>query len=175
MALPRAPQRTTPAFGFSFVERAISEGFARRAFGQSEMAEILRFFYKDQDPECIYCGSGDVRRWDHVVPVKNGGDTILGNMVPACARCDDSKQASDFEEWIDGDAPLSPRNRGIDDTASRVWRIQEYVAHHGYKAQGIAERLDETEWGELQEIQNQVTDGRRRLEQLISNYRARVK
>lgn len=175
MALPRAPQRTTPAFAFSFVERAISEGFARRSFGRSEMAEILRFFYKDQDPECVYCGSQDVRRWDHVVPVKNGGDTILGNMVPACARCDDSKQASDLEEWMDGDAPLSPRNRGVADTASRVQKIQEYSARHGYKAQDVVQRLDESERNELQDIKQQIEDSRRRLEQLITHHRARVR
>ena len=174
MALPKAPQRTTPAFGFSLVDRAIREGFASRAFGQSEMAKIVRFFFNDKEPDCVYCGSRDVGRWDHVVPVAKGGDTVVGNMVLACATCDDSKQAFNFETWMKGPAPKSPGNRGVKDISQRVRRIRQYAKKYEYEARDFAQRLDKAEQDELHEIQNQMSDVRRRLEGLISDYQRRV-
>ena len=86
MKLPRVPQRTTTGFSFSNVERAIQEGFARRQFGKAEIRQVLAFF---GDPsQCVYCGSPDVRRWDHVVPVREGGETVLGNIVPRICLAD---------------------------------------------------------------------------------------
>ena len=42
--------------------------------------KVLDFF--DPTPhECIFCGNLDVKRWDHLVPISKGGDTVLGNMV----------------------------------------------------------------------------------------------
>ena len=98
MTLPRAPQRITPAFAFSYIERAIHEGLTLRKFGRREMDKAVRFFYRDRDPECLYRGSVDVLPWDHVMPVTQGGDTVIGDMVLACAPCDDSKQDTDFEQ-----------------------------------------------------------------------------
>lgn len=174
MKLPRAPQRISPAFAFSIVNRAIHEGLALRKFGRREMDEVVRFFYGERDAECVYCGSVDVRRWDHLVPVKQGGDTTLGNMVLACAPCDDSKQDRDFEQWMTSEAPLSPHSRDVVDIASRAQRIRQYVGHFGYEAHPIDQRLDERERDEVQGIQRQVEEARQRLEQLILDYRARV-
>lgn len=174
MTLPRAPQRITPAFALSIAKRAIHEGLALRNSGRREMDEVVRFFYDDRDAECVYCGSVDVRRWDHVVPVMRGGDTVLGNMVLGCAPCDDSKQDSDFEQWMTSEAPLSPRSRDIVDIARRVQRIRQYVGHFGYEARPIEQRLDERERDELQAIERQVKEARQRLDQLILDYRARV-
>ena len=170
MTLPRAPQRMTPAFGFSFVKRAIQEGLTLRKFRRHEMDEVVTFFYDTRDPECVYCGSADVRRWDHVVPVMQGGDTVIGKMVLACATCDDSKQATDFEQWMNGDAPRAPRSREVMDIASRVGRIRDYARHFGYEARPIERRLNERERDELAGILAQVEEAQRRLEQLIANH-----
>ena len=78
-----------------------------------------------------------------------GGDTVLGNMVLACATCDDSKQASDFEQWINGNAPLCPRTRGVEDINGRVEKIRDYVRCYRYDAQDIHQRLNDSEWDEL--------------------------
>ena len=171
MKLPSAPQRISPAFAFSIVNRAIREGLALRKFGRREMDEVVRFFYGERDAECVYCGSADVRRWDHVVPVMQGGDTVVGNMVLACAPCDDSKQGRDFEQWMTGEAPLSPQSRDVADIASRVQRIRQYVGHFGYEARPIEQRLNQRERDALQGIQRQVEEARQRLEQLILDHR----
>src|SRR5687767_7943079 len=88
---PKTPGRCTPSFAFSYVDRAIREGIGRRLFGIAEQDLAIDFF-GGEPATCVYCGSVDFDRWDHVVPVRAGGETVLGNMVPACQPCDDAKQ-----------------------------------------------------------------------------------
>jgi hypothetical protein len=118
MKLPRAPQRTTPGFAFSILDRALKECLGARQFGRKEMVEVLGFF-EMAHPESAFCGSPAVRRWDHLVAVTQNGESVLGNMVPACARCDDSKRSLPFEEWMTSEAEGSPQRRGINDIAGR--------------------------------------------------------
>jgi len=81
-ALPPIPQRTTPGFSFSVVERSLRECIAERKSGKPEMEPVaLRF-----DDSCAYCGTETIQRWDHVFPVSRGGDTVLGNVVCSCMR-----------------------------------------------------------------------------------------
>lgn len=48
--------------------------------------------------QCVYC-DGPYEHIDHVVPLANGGRNIVTNLVPACERCNSSKQARDWVEW----------------------------------------------------------------------------
>ena len=100
---------------------------------------------------------------------------MLGNMVLACAACDDSKQASEFEQWMNGDAPLSPQTRGVLDIDDRVKRIRDYIKYYGYETKDIDQRLNKSERDELQDIQQQIGRYRQRLDLLISNYRMRLR
>lgn len=48
---------------------------------------------------CAYCGcSGDLEV-EHVVPISKGGEHRLGNIVPACTRCNSSKRTRDAHSW----------------------------------------------------------------------------
>jgi 5-methylcytosine-specific restriction endonuclease McrA len=172
MKLPRVPQRTTSGFAFSNVARAIQEGFARRRFGKAEMEQVLAFF--GSPPQCVYCGSPEVRRWDHVVPVREGGETVLGNIVPACAKCDDSKQHSPFAEWMQGDAPLSPRSRGVQDIEERIARIRAYAQEFEYTHSHIEDRLEGEEKERLETIRTTLAKTRDDLDALIADYRTRT-
>ena len=173
MGLPKIPQRTTPGFVFPTVERALKECFVARQFGQKEIAVVLDFF--NHTPcECVYCGDIDAKRWDHLVPISKGGDTVLGNMVPACSQCDDSKQGKSFEEWMTGDTPLSPKSRGIEDIDKRIEHIHNYVRHSGYVPQSLEDRLDERELERLFIIRSKLREVRDDIETLISDYRART-
>jgi len=137
------------------------------------MAEILAFFGTDP-PECVYCGSTDVKRWDHLVPINKGGETVLGNMVPACARCDDSKRAEPFEEWMISSVKGSPQSRGIADVAQRIERIKAYVRHFGYEIQTLEERLGRQELEMLRNIQSRLQELREDVDTLIGDYRTRT-
>jgi hypothetical protein len=172
MNLPKVPQRITTGFSFSNVERAIQEGFARRQFGKAEMEQVLAFF--GAPPQCVYCGSPDVRRWDHVVPVREGGETVLGNVVPACARCDDSKQHRPFAEWMQGDAPLSPKNRGVENIEKRIKRIKAYAKKFEYAHSYMEDRLTGEEKERLKTIRATLAKARDDLDALIDDYRART-
>lgn len=59
------------------------------------------------DGECAYC-QAPFETWDHAVAVSKGGETIPGNMVPACRRCNSSKRDSDIEDWLDRAPMIKP-------------------------------------------------------------------
>lgn len=173
MKFPRVPKRTTPSFAFSMVERALSECLADRQFSQKEVGKVLTFFGTDP-PECVFCGSPEVKRWDHLVAISKGGETVLGNMVPACARCDDSKRDVTFEEWVMSDAAGSPKSLGIKDIDQRVERIKAYIQYFGYIPRSLEERLDEHELERLITIRSRVQELKKDVEALIEGYRAKT-
>ncbi len=172
MTLPRVPQRTTPGFAFSMVNRAMYDCLGERIFGKQEIKQVLDFFDKDP-PECVFCGSKDVKRWDHLVPIKEGGETVLGNMVPACASCDDSKQAKPFEEWMISDFDNSPKKKGIRDINQRIKRIKAYMRSYGYTPQSLEERLNKQEYRRWKEICSRLAEIRNDVDILINDYKAR--
>lgn len=49
---------------------------------------------------CIYCGSTDSIQADHVIPIAKGGRHSIGNLVPACTKCNQSKGSKLLSEWI---------------------------------------------------------------------------
>ena len=51
------------------------------------------------ESSCVYCGSKDSIQADHVVPIARGGTHSIGNLVPACARCNQSKGSKLLTEW----------------------------------------------------------------------------
>jgi hypothetical protein len=171
--LPRAPQRITVGFSFSYIERVLQEGLASRQFGKAEMKRVLDFFDNDP-PQCVYCGSLKVRRWDHLVPVSEGGETRIGNMVPACALCDDSKRHLPFEEWMLSDAWFSPKSRHVPDLGARIEDLKAYVQHFEYAPSKLEERLVEDELARLRTIRAALADVRSDIEGLIGDYRART-
>ena len=155
------------------VGRALKACLATRQFRQEEIAEVLAFFHTAV-PECVFCGSPDVKRWDHLVSVNKGGETVLGNMVPACARCDDSKRDVPFEEWMESGVNGSPQSRGIADVPRRVEHIQEYVKHYNYEVRSMRERLSPQELERLEEIRSRLADLRKDVDALIGDYRERT-
>jgi 5-methylcytosine-specific restriction endonuclease McrA len=48
---------------------------------------------------CSYCGSKDSIEMDHVIPLVKGGRHSIGNLVPACAKCNRSKHDKLLVEW----------------------------------------------------------------------------
>jgi len=50
---------------------------------------------------CSYCGTtDDPLQPDHVVALANGGSNNIGNIVPACPRCNYKKWATPVSEWL---------------------------------------------------------------------------
>jgi hypothetical protein len=175
MELPRVPGRTTPAFGFSYVERSLKDCLRERRFGADEKQEVVRFFEQwESQPECAYCGSTDVRRWDHVVPVMSGGAAVLGNMVLACSSCDDSKAQRVFDEWMLGSTLKSPSSRGVSNVSDRIARIRAYAEQHGYESAQVEAGLNRAERERLRSVRDQLALLRQEVESLVNDFRART-
>jgi 5-methylcytosine-specific restriction endonuclease McrA len=100
---------------------------------EEEELEALRIL--EIDPKnicCAYCGD-KATEWDHLRPIisnqePTGYITEIANLVPSCGKCNQSKGKSYWQTWMEGNARLSPRTRGIDDLARRVERLQNYEA-----------------------------------------------
>lgn len=50
---------------------------------------------------CLYCQVKKATTYDHIWPVKLGGRTIPGNIVPACVSCNSSKGETLLIDWLE--------------------------------------------------------------------------
>lgn len=51
------------------------------------------------DQRCAYCHRERELHMDHVVPIAKGGRHAIGNLLPACQKCNSSKRDRLFSEW----------------------------------------------------------------------------
>jgi len=49
--------------------------------------------------ECAYCGEKSHLEQDHFVSVSKGGEYTSNNIIPACRKCNGSKQNKNFFDW----------------------------------------------------------------------------
>ncbi len=79
---------------------------------------------------CVYCGD-KATEFDHLNPIirnqePTGYITEIANLVPSCGKCNQSKGASSWRNWIVGSAALSPKTRNIPDIEERILRLAAY-------------------------------------------------
>jgi hypothetical protein len=173
MPLPRIPTRIDLSFAFSDVDRALQEYLSNTVLSSDELTTIVQFF-GGPPAACAYCGSPDVRRWDHIVAISTGGETVIGNIAPACQPCDDSKQHRPFDIWMRGKARNSPATRGIPDIERRIEAINYYMNHFAYVRRPLEERLTVAEQQKLTNIRAAAAAVRSQAEDLIKEYRRRM-
>lgn len=65
------------------------------ALTSEEWQEVKEYF----DFECAYCGRDSKLTYDHFHPFSKGGDFMKGNIIPACHKCNSSKNNKEFNEW----------------------------------------------------------------------------
>ena len=164
MTYPPIPQAASPSFAFSTMQRCLLESISERRFTKTDMAETAAYF-KDA---CAYCGD-PFQRWDHLIPVFEGGDTVVGNLVPACSSCDSSKGNRLHAEWMQGTAPASPAKRGIADIEVRLLRINAYVAERRYEARPPEVRLTLAKQILYHQIMEKMKDLRKEIEALAES------
>ena len=77
---------------------------------------------------CAYCGSDGPLHLDHVEPLALGGLHIPDNLVPACQRCNLSKQAKPVEAWYLSQPFFSPeRWEALQAHTGRRWSAAEQL------------------------------------------------
>jgi len=59
----------------------------------------IRQRFNEFGNSCAYCGKGGDMEIEHVEPISSGGAHDIGNIVPACSRCNTSKRSHDMELW----------------------------------------------------------------------------
>jgi hypothetical protein len=124
----KLPTKMSAGFGLSMLDRAVKESFAARC-SAGDLQPIREYFSSQGVLGCFYCGQPEPKRWDHLHAVSRGGDTVAGNLVPACSRCDDSKQSRDVEEWAASTSAHRPAAEKLPDILAR---IRAYRTHFGY-------------------------------------------
>ena len=98
---------------------------------EQDELDALRILHIDpSDIRCAYCGD-KATEWDHLRPIisnqePTGYITEIANLVPSCGKCNQSKGKSHWRRWMEGNARLSPKTRGIPDLTERVARLQKY-------------------------------------------------
>lgn len=107
---------------------------------------------------CAFCGDGATRQNrgivpDHLIPVTDYGELVLGNVVPACQTCNDSRGNSDWRQFIESRSP--------NEAPHRVARIEEHLARNPYDAIQPPEVLDAEE---LEQYESVLADWEELLE-----------
>jgi 5-methylcytosine-specific restriction endonuclease McrA len=78
---------------------------------------------------CAYCGSDGPLHLDHVEPLARGGLHTPDNLVPACQRCNLSKNAKPVEAWYLSQPFFSPdRWETLQAHTGRRWSAAEQLS-----------------------------------------------
>jgi hypothetical protein len=157
----RLPHKTYPGLGLSLVDRAVKEFFAIRR--QEDLETAIEYFTGEGMLHCIYCGAQNPTRWDHFHPVSRGGDTVIGNLVPACQRCDDSKQDRTLEEWVNSRSKYRPTKERLEKIQSE---FREYQGKHPYQPRHFDEKLSEEQRHMYLRFQRALDDLKRVLREM---------
>jgi len=81
------------------------------------------------DGRCAYCDEFPAQENrgivpDHLIPIEQYGELVLGNTVPACQRCNDSRGKADWKVFLETKYPA--------EAPVRTARIAEYVRQYPY-------------------------------------------
>jgi hypothetical protein len=98
-----------------------------------EIEQALRILgMTPEDVRCAYCGDPNTE-WDHLRPLvvkrrPTGYISEIGNLVPSCAKCNQSKRNEHWRTWMMSKVPRSPASRNVPDLTARIARLEAYEA-----------------------------------------------
>jgi len=95
--------------------------------------------------KCAYCGrgTGKIIIMEHLVPFPYGGFT-LGNILPACARCNTKKGSQDWAEWMTKEGHDVKR---LQDKLAEIHKLQRGGAQmeQGWNDDGTPDKEEDKE------------------------------
>lgn len=126
------PNRVTVTGRKSSITNAFVNGIIPyKKPNQQQVDDALRVLgMTKENVSCAFCGN-PYTEWDHInAIVRNkrptGFITEIHNLVPACGKCNQSKGNRDWREWINSEAKLSPKSRGVSDLNDRISKLDNY-------------------------------------------------
>lgn len=159
----------------SFVQAILPQ----REPSEGEVSEALQIL--GIDPEnlcCSYCGD-TATEWDHLRPLvedklPTGFFSEIGNLVPACGKCNQSKGNKPWRGWMKSDASLSPATRGIADLHERIERLERYEAWKPRRPLDLQEHVAEDQWQSYWTKREDALKVLRESQDLAEEIRARL-
>lgn len=79
--------------------------------------------------KCAYCLSESKLTVDHFVPVAQGGELSIKNVIPACSSCNSSKKDRNFSDWYKGQDFYNEKQESM---------ILKYLGYEDNNSQQIA-------------------------------------
>jgi len=144
-----------------------------------EVLEALAILGMDpSDPCCAYCGDPPTE-WDHLRPLvlnqrPTGYISEIGNLVPACGKCNQSKGNKPWRAWIESNARRSPRARGIADLSDRIERLIAYERWRDVQPIDFAAIVGEEVWAQHWANWRRVLEVMRESQEFAAGVRARI-
>lgn len=71
----------------------------RGSIGVHVKGKRIRQRFAQFGHRCAYCGATGDLQIEHLIPIAKGGAHVLGNILPACRRCNYSKTTHEAEAW----------------------------------------------------------------------------
>ncbi|GHV71637.1 hypothetical protein AGMMS49928_24340 [Spirochaetia bacterium] len=97
--------------------RNILSRLGNESFTEDDWKETKKHFTN----RCAYCGTEDKLDMDHAIPINREklGEHRLGNIVPACSKCNSNKGDKDYKEYLGSNT-------------ERIKIIEEYMNSKNY-------------------------------------------
>jgi hypothetical protein len=91
---------------------------------------------------CIFCGEAGTTENrgivpDHLVPVTKFGELVLGNTVPACQTCNDSRGEREWRPFL--------RSVFSGDAEAQIGRVEAHLQKYDYRPVSLEEALSASE------------------------------
>jgi hypothetical protein len=148
----------------------------RIRFEKLELVEWLEIFGAQHEEElkCAYCGR-TVELLDHLNPTilektASGFFAELGNLVPACRPCNESRGKSPWETWL----KEAHANQGDEILQSRIAVLKRFEQWRTAEQLEPRQSGDQQMWAEYDQIQKEIKGLLARAKVIADQLRADV-
>ncbi len=123
---------------------------------RQSISKTARFeVFKRDKFVCQYCGAHPpavILHVDHIIPVKEGGDNEIGNLITSCDGCNLGK----------GARQLNVVPESLMDRAAEIREREEQIAQYAQIVQEARDRLEADAWKVAEVLKPGASDGYRK-------------
>jgi hypothetical protein len=145
-----------------------------------EIAEALRILEMTvDDVRCAYCGDRSTE-WDHLRPLvlnlrPTGYISEIGNLAPACGKCNQSKGNKQWHVWMRSGAKRSPAQRNIPDLERRIAHLEAYERWKDIKPIDFEKIVDAALWHGYWKEYEQLIEAMKASQRLADALKAQIR